>query len=450
MSHAFHPAGGASRREFLRTSALVTAAATVGLGASRARSEPSLPANTTRNARLARPLKNGRLQIGVVGWGIRAREIYGFFLDDPNVEIVAIADVVDARAAEGVRLIEERRKNGSARLALSWRDVVADPAVDAVIVTTHDAWHAEPAIAASLAGKHVYCEKPLSLTIAEGRAIASAARAGGVRFQVGSQQRSEYGHMFVRAAEAVRNGRIGRVTRITIGVGAPPKSCDLPDEALPPGIDWDGWLGQAPERGFSSVLCPIGVHRNYPAGRNYREYANGGLADMGAHHFDIAQWALNMDASGPREVVPPPDGAVTGLRFVYPNGVEMIHGGPTDCTFIGDEGTIEVSRGHLRAYRSSDRTAPDAPEILAEPTGNELRLPRNSSHAADFLSAIREGRDPICTAETGHRTATVCQLANIGYALRQPLVWNAANELFEGANASTANALVTRTARKHR
>ena len=111
MSHAFHPAGGASRREFLRTSALVTVAATVGLGASRARSEPALPANTTRNARTARPLKNGRLQIGVVGWGIRAREIYGFFLDDPNVEIVAIADVVDARAAEGVRLIEERRKN---------------------------------------------------------------------------------------------------------------------------------------------------------------------------------------------------------------------------------------------------------------------------------------------------------------------------------------------------
>lgn len=439
----------ASRREFLRTSAIVTAVATVGLGAGTTPTGLSVATPAARGARGPRPLKNGRLQIGVVGWGIRAREIYGFFLDDPNVELVAVADVVDARSREGVRLIEERRKNGSARVASSWRDVVADPAVDAVIVTTHDAWHAEPAIAASLAGKHVYCEKPLSLTIAEGRAIASAARASGVRFQVGSQQRSEYGHMFVRAAEAVRNGRIGRVTRITIGVGTPPKPCDLPDEALPPGIDWDGWLGQAPERGFSSVLCPIGVHQSYPAWRNYREYANGGLGDMGAHHFDIAQWALKMDESGPREIMPPTDGSQTGLRFVYEHGVEMIHGGPTDCTFIGENGTIEVSRGHLRAYRGVDRAAPDAPEILAEPTGNEERLPRNTSHVADFLAAIREGRDPICTAETGHRTATICQLANIGYEVRKPLLWNPASERFEGPHANDGNQLLARAVRKH-
>ncbi|MFM7260961.1 MAG: gfo/Idh/MocA family oxidoreductase, partial [bacterium] len=164
---------------------------------------------------------------------------------------------------------------------------------------------------------------------------------------------------------------------------------------------------------------------------------------------DIAQWALGMDESGPRDVIPPADGAKSGLRFVYADGVEMIHGGPTDCTFFGSDGTIEVSRGHLRAYRGTDRSAPDAPEILADPKGNELRLPRNASHIADFLAAIREGRDPICTAETGHRTATICQLANIGYEFGRPLRWNPATERFEGANAEFGNARVARPVRKH-
>ena len=198
------------------------------------------------------------------------------------------------------------------------------------------------------------------------------------------------------------------------------------------------------------MLCPKGVHSHFPAWRNYREYAGGQLADMGAHHFDIAQWALAMDESGPVAVVPPDSGEKTGLRFIYDNGVEMIHGGPTDCTFIGTEGTIEVSRGHLRAYRSEDRASPDAPELLAEPSANEPRLPRNRSHIADFLDAVRTGRDPICTAETGHRTASICQLANIGYEIGKPLSWDPAAERFTGAHADAANALTARAVRPHR
>ena len=429
-----------SRRDFVRSATLATAAI-AALG----------PASRVLAGAAARGYRaNERLQLGYIGWGVRSRETYGGFLDDDAVEIVSVCDVVAERAAEGLRRVNERRRNGACAIAASWREIIANPAIDAVVVMTPDHWHAEPAIAAALAGKHVYCEKPLSLTIAEGRAIANAARAAGIRFQTGSQQRSEYGHMFARAAEAVRNGRIGAVKRITIGVGEPPKPCDLPEEPVPAGTDWDAWLGQAPMRGFNSALCPLGVHGHYPAWRHYREYCNGGLADMGAHHFDIAQWALGMDESGPIAVVPPESGAKTGLRFVYANGVEMIHGGPTDCTFIGTEGTIEVSRGHLRAYRSEDRAAPDAPEILAEPAGAEARLPRNRSHIADFLEAIRTGRDPICTAETGHRTATICQLANIGYEVGKPLSWDPAAERFTGAHAGTANALTARAVRPHR
>ena len=428
-----------SRRDFVRSATLATAAI-AALG----------PASRVLAGTAARAYRaNERMQLGYVGWGIRSRETYNGFLDDDGAEIIAVCDVVAARAAEGQRRINERRKNNACEIVPAWRDITGNPSIDAVVVMTPDHWHAEPAISAALAGKHVYCEKPLSLTIAEGRAIANAARSAGIRFQTGSQQRSEYGHMFTLAADAVRNGRIGTVKRITIGVGAPPVPCDLPEEAIPEGTDWDGWLGQAPMRGFNQVLCPIGVHNSYPNWRKYREYCNGGLADMGAHHFDIAQWALAMDASGPKEIVPPADGAKSGLRFVYANGVEMIHGGPTDCTFIGTEGTIEVSRGHLRAYKGEDRAAPDAPALLAEPSGNELRLPRNSSHIADFFAAIREGRDPICTAEIGHRTATVCHLASIGYRLRLPLQWDPVAERFVGENAAAANELARSPVRPH-
>ncbi len=388
---------------------------------------------------------NGRLNLGIIGFGVRARELTGDFLADEGVEIIAVADVSTARAEEGVRLVNERRKAQVCSRAPHWRSILADPAIDAVLIATPDHGHAEPAIAACLSGRHVYCEKPLSLTISEGRAIADAARTAGVRFQTGSQQRSEFSHFFVRAAEAVRNGRIGTLRRITIGVGGPPVPCDLPEQELPEGIDWDGWLGQAPLRGFHEVLCPIGMHNHYPMWRSYREYCNGGLADMGAHHFDIAQWAMRMDHSGPREVLPPADGAQTGLRFRYASGVEMVHGGPTDCTFEGSAGVIECSRGHVKALRDGV----EAPALLEPPTGKEEALPRNHGHVADFLAAIREQRDPICTAEIGHRTATICQLAVIGYQVAKPLAWDPVTERFTGDHAAAGAALLARPVRKH-
>ncbi len=437
-----------SRRDFIRTTTLSAGALAAALHAPTTIAAVAAPIVTPKTRRQsASPAE--KLTFGFIGFGVRGHEIYGGFLNDPGVEIVAVADVVDARAAEGVRVINERRKNSACSVAPHWQDITSNPAIDGVIIATPDHWHAQPAITAAFAGKHVYCEKPLSLTIAEGRAIANAARSSGVRFQVGSQQRSEFGHYFVRAAEAVRNGRIGTITRVTVGVPEPCKPCDLPEEPLPAGIDWNQWLGQAPMRPFNSILCPIGVHTRYPQWRHYREYANGGLADMGAHHFDIAQWALKMDTSGPREIIPPQAGANTGLRMIYENGVELIHGGPTDCTFEGTLGTIECSRGHVRAFKSRDPGAPDAAEFLAPVTGDEVPLARNASHIGDFLASIREGRDPICTAETGHRTATICQLCTIGYEVRKPLLWDPVIERFTGENAALGNALLTRPIRPH-
>jgi predicted dehydrogenase len=439
-----------SRRDFVRSAAVAAAG-----GAALSACATSPAAAAAAPAALPRDLPprapgDGSIRVGIVGFGVRSRQLLGEFLADPKCTIVAVADVVAARAQEGARIADEGRKRHVCRIAADWRDVIADREVDAVLVGTPDHWHAEPAIAAALAGKHVFCEKPLTLTIAEGRAIAAAVAATDVCFQTGSQQRSEFGHHFVRAAEAVRNGRIGKVRRITIHTGDPAIACDLPAQPLPEGIDWDGWVGQAPMRPFHADLCPIGMHGHFPAWRKYREYANGGLADMGAHHFDIAQWALGMDHSGPVRVLPPADReAKRGLVLVYADGCEMVHGGPTDCTFEGELGTIECSRGHSRAFRGTDRSAPDAPELLAEPKDGELRFPRNKGHVADFLAAIREGRDPICTAEIGHRTATVCHLASIGYRLGLPLQWDPVAERFVGDNAAAGNALLGAPVRPH-
>jgi predicted dehydrogenase len=310
---------------------------------------------------------------------------------------------------------------------------------------TPDHWHAATALAAMKAGKDVYVEKPMTLTIEEGKALVAAEKKYGRIVQVGSQQRSEI--YFRIAANLVRNGMIGDIKEIYCRLGEfpqpPEKETIVP---VPEGFDYDRWLGPTPFFDYSENRAKGAYGGGW---RCYWEYGSRKFGDWGAHHFDIAQWALEMDDSGPREVIPPANGAKTGLRFIYASGIEMIHGGPTDCTFQGPLGTIECSRGHVRAYRGVDRAAPDAPELLAPPAAGERALPRYRSHIADFLDAIREGRQPIAPAEVGHRTATICQLCNIGYEVGEPLTWDPVAERFTGANAAAGNALLARPRRRH-
>ncbi|MDA7618760.1 gfo/Idh/MocA family oxidoreductase, partial [Verrucomicrobia bacterium] len=274
------------------------------------------------------------------------------------------------------------------------------------------------------AGKDIYCEKPLTLFIGEGRVLVDAVRRNRTVFQTGSQQRSEFGGKFHRAAELVRNGRIGKVKTIRVGVGPSPKPCDLPEKETPADIDWDMWIGPSPYRGFNEALCPVDVHRHFPAFRRYREYAGGSLADMGAHHFDIAQWALGMDHSGPIRVDPPASPMETGLKFTYANGTVMYHGGPSGCTFEGTDGSLYVDRNKLEAHPAS---------ILKERIGNfEIQLEKATNHRQNWIDAIRSGTMPIADVEIGHRTASVCHLANLGYQLRRSLRWNPSSERFEG------------------
>ncbi len=220
-----------------------------------------------------------------------------------------------------------------------FREIIERDDIDAVCIATPEHWHSIPLISACIAGKDVYCEKPLTLTIRESQLCIEAARKHNRVVQTGSQQRSSVFGPFRQACELIRSGRLGEISKVTVGVGSSSDWCNLPEEEMEPGLNWDMWLGQAPVRPYNSALSPRGVHDHFPAWRSYREYAGGGLADMGAHHFDIAQWALNMDQSGPVEVHPPEDPkAMSGAKVVYANGIEMYHAGQAVAPSPGLQG----------------------------------------------------------------------------------------------------------------
>jgi len=419
-----------TRRSFLHST---LAAATAPLVLSRA----------TRGADGAGP--NERINLGFIGVGMMGRGHLGSFLGMNDVQVVAICEVEQTRRENAVQSVEsrygERNKSGEFRgcdAYVDFQELLARDDIDAVVIATPDHWHALCCLYAARSKKDIYCEKPLTHSIREGRMIVDAVREHDVIFQTGSQQRSEFDNRFRRAVELIWNGKLGQVKTIRIGVGGPPVPCDLPEAEAPGDVDWDRWLGPAPWRGYSDVLCPKGMHNHFPAFRNYREYAGGGLADMGAHHFDIAQWALEMDGSGPVKVEPPEGDATSGLKFTYANGVEMFHGGPSGCTFEGTEGTIYVDRPKLESTPAG---------ILESALGeNDRHVYPSNNHRRNWIECIRDRKPTICPPEVGHRTATVCHLANLGYRLRRPLAWDPQAERF--VDDDEANSLLFREPRE--
>ncbi len=386
-------------------------------------------------ARAGETAANDRINLAVIGNGMMGRGHLNNFLGYDDVQVVAICDVVRERLEHGLKTVEDRYAKKKERASYKgcdgykdFRDVLARKDIDAVLIATPDHWHATQAAMAAAAKKDIYCEKPLTQNIVEGRQLVEAIRRNQVIFQTGSQQRSEFGGKFRTAVEMIWNGRIGKVKTIRIGVGGPAVACDLPEEPVPDGTDWNMWQGPAPVRGFNEILCPQGIHRHFPAFRKYREYAGGALADMGAHHFDIAQWALGMDKSGPVKIEPPDGDTTSGLKFTYANGVEMYHGGPSDCMFEGELGTIFVGRRELRS---------DPEGLITETLGEDARrVYPSTNHRRNWIECIKSRKLPICDVETGHRTSTICQLGNIGYWLRRPLKWDPEKETFDDPEAN--------------
>lgn len=402
-----------SRRDFLRLGLVAMGA----LGLSQGRGRAAAP--------------NERIALGFIGMGRQNRSLLNGFLRKPEVQVVAVCDVDTTRREDARQRVEafygRQERSGTYRGCAGYRDfreLLGRSDIDAVVIATPDHWHALQVVAAAAAGKDIYCEKPLSLTIAEARVMIESVRRHGRVLQTGSQQRSS--SEFRRACELVRNGRIGRVERVIVGVGGPSRWCDLPEEPLEPGLDWDLWLGPAPWRPYNSILSPRGVHDHFPLWRRYREYSGGAMTDWGAHHFDIAQWGLGMDGSGPVEVIPPEAlGPGTGVRFRYANGVEVVHDSEKrGVWFEGTEGRIFVDRGKFEAQ-------PEA--VAAEPLGpGALRLYRSDDHLQDWLNCIRTRQRPICDVEVGARSVTVCHLGNLAYWYWRRLRWDPAQWRFVG------------------
>jgi predicted dehydrogenase len=370
--------------------------------------------------------------LGFIGTGKQARGLLNQFRKQP-VRIISGSDV-DSRKLELFRSLAEkayREVSGSEpangfKSKADFREILADPAVDGVVIAMPDHWHAWAAVRAAEAGKHIYLEKPLTRTVAEGRAVVNAVEKHRVVLQTGSMQRSWKN--FRTACELVRNGYIGDVREVLVHVGDPAVPCDLEEEPVPANLDWQGWVGPAAFRPFHSELSPPVEKDIFPNWRKYREYAGGIISDWGAHMFDIAQWALGMDDSGPVRFNPPTDPkAVRGLEMTYANGVVMRHaefGRGFGVRFIGTKGRIDIARNYFDSDPANIATATLQP--------GETRLYASDDHYADWLDACRKGTKPICPAEIGHRTNSVCALANIAYQLRRPLTWDPKKERFKG------------------
>ncbi len=375
-----------------------------------------------------------RITLGYIGVGKQALGLLGALNKCPETLVLATSDV-DAR--KQARFVERATEANKEKVATpvtgyaQYRELLERKDIDAVVIATPDHWHAQICVDAAKMGKDIYCEKPLALTIAEGRAMVDAVRKYKRVLQTGSMQRSW--KPFRHACELITNGYIGDIKEINVSVGEPVRQCDLPSQPIPSELDWNAWVGPSLYRGYHPVLAPpIENDKDWAGWRNYRGFGGGYITDWGAHMFDIVQWALGMDESGPVSFHAPQDPlAQEGASFRYANGVTVHHKRwePGNAIqFIGTEGTIEVSRGYLRS----------TPGSIVEQTltPSDKRLYQSDDHYQDWIDAIKKRSRPVADVEIGHRTASVCNAVNIVYELQCEVTWNPKKEVFDNAAAN--------------
>lgn len=375
---------------------------------------------------------NDKINVGCIGTGKQGKILANYFANNcSDIVPVAACDVDTQKLDLFNKVVEKAQKTKNDRTVNlknyeQYRELLENSEVDAVIIATPDHWHAQVVVDAAKAGKDIYCEKPMALTVAEGRAMVNATRKYWRVFQTGNMQRSW--RNFRHAVELVRNKYIGEITEINIHVGPPVVQCNLPSEKAPDNLNWDMWVGPSMYRDFSAELSPPVERDIYPNWRNYRNFGGGMITDWGAHMFDIAQWAMDMDESGPVEFNPPAERATHGLKMKYANGVVVTHkdwGERNALQFIGTEGKIEVSRSFLRTF-------PDKSLAKADLKESDTRVYFSDNHYQDWVQAIRKRTLPISDVETGHRTAAMCNIANIAYELQRPLKYDPETEKFVG------------------
>ena len=432
-----------SRREFLRICSATAAAAGLPLW---------FVEREARAAQAPKPLSpNDRPAIALVGCGGMGRG------DAANAarfgDIVALCDVDQKHLDEAAKQFS---KDGQSPAKFNdFRKLLERDDVHVIITATPDHWHTLVNLGATKAGKDIYGEKPLTLTIDEGKRLVKAVRKQNTIFQTGSQQRSD--PRFRLACELVRNGRLGKLKEITVWLPAGLREGPFKPAPVPAGLDWDFWLGQAPKVDYLPQRC----HTMF---RYWYDYSGGTMTDWGAHHNDIALWALGVPApqfvEGKALAQPIPGGYTAiseyDVQFTYPNGVihrvkstradnifggvEIPEGQRNGVRFEGDEGWIWVNRGNLRA---SDKALIDTP--LSE---TAQRLYKSDDHMANFFECVRSRKLPIAEVEIGHRSATLCHLGAITLRTGLKLQWDGQQEQFVGENAREANGYLAREMRK--
>lgn len=415
-----------SRRRFLKQAAFALSAPTI------------IPSSALGLDGATAPSE--RITMGLIGSGGQGVSNMNDFLRFKDVQVIAIADVDKTHREAAAKLVNKQHGNEDCALYNDFRELNARTDIDAVIVATPDHWHAVNAIDAIRNGKDAYVQKPLTWSVEEGRALCTAAAKHQRIIQTGSQQRSNAG--FRQACELVRNGRIGALKYVNIGIPDNNRTCEptWSPEPVPEGFDYDLWLGPAPWAEFHHQRC----HYEF---RFILDYSGGQVTNFGAHNLDIAQWGLGMDDSGPVEVYGngrfPESGLFTTATQVYfecryANDVLLTcKTGKFGMTFEGTEGTIYVDRKRIETFPE---------EILKDPLKNsDTRLYASDDHFRNFLDCVKSRKETVCTAEIGHRSATVCNIGNIAMRLGRRLAWDPVTERFTGDDE--ANGMLGRAMR---
>jgi myo-inositol 2-dehydrogenase/D-chiro-inositol 1-dehydrogenase len=451
---------GNSRREFLKTGLSGLAGAFV------------IPTIVPGRV-LGSNAPSNRIYIGAIGVGRISRgHDMPETLKYPYAELIAVCDVDAKRASEGKTWVEkyyQKNRNqqfSGVKIYSDFRELLANPEIDAVLISTPDHWHAIPAMAAARAGKDIYLQKPASLTIQEGRELSNVIHQTGRILQMGSQQRSlSPWPQFKRACELVRNGRIGEVNMVKIGLPGDPSGDEELEMKVPANLNYDMWLGPTPFVYYTEKRVHPQHGYSRPGWLRCEQFGSGMITGWGAHHIDTAHWGMGTEYTGPVEVKASAQFPEKGLWDVhgdfnvearYENGVTMLISGsyPNGVRFIGSEGWIFVSRGDvpvtesdpLGSAKNTDALNASDPKILTSEIGpDEIHLYESQEQHGNWLECIRTRKQPVAPVEVGHRSCTACLVSHIAMKLPRTLYWDPVNERFK--NDDEANSMLSRPRR---
>ena len=452
---------GPSRRRFLASAGQAAVASSVVAGF------PAIVPSSVFGA----TSPSNRINVGAIGAGriSRGHDLPGIWKHE-MARIMAACDLDSKRVDEAKVLLNGQysKQTGKPYDGVTgyadYRELLANRDIDAVVISTPDHQHARLAIDAVQAGKHVYLQKPASLTIAEGRALSDAVHRSGRTFQIGSQQRSWPQGQFRRACELVRNGRVGTLKTVEIGLPGDPSGPDEPAMPVPKNLNYDAWLGSTPVVFYTENRVHPQEGYGRPGWLRCEQFGAGMITGWGAHHIDTAHWGMDTEYTGPIEVWGTAQFPKSGLwdvhgdfrtEAMYANGVHMIVSGafPNGIKFIGTEGWVFVSRGN-EAVTSSDPAAKQFeqplaasdPKILTSVIGpNEIHLPESTDHHGNWLACIKSRQQTIAPVEVGHRACSACLIHHIAMRANRKLYWDPLKERFK--NDDAANALLSRPQR---